>query len=87
MKQQYLAGDESLRPNTITYSAVISALARAGQAEQGAEALLEEMDSDYLAGNDSCKPNVISFCVVWDAWSKSESPDAPQSLGPCEITV
>jgi pentatricopeptide repeat protein len=78
MKQQYLAGEESyLRPNTIAYSAVISALARAGQAE-GAEALLEEMDSDYLDGNDSCKPNVLSFSVVWDAWSKSESPDAPQ---------
>jgi pentatricopeptide repeat protein len=77
MQQQYLAGDESSRPNTIVYSAVISALARAGQAEC-AEELLQEMYSDDLKGNDSAKPDVISFNSVLDAWSKSGSRDAPQ---------
>jgi pentatricopeptide repeat protein len=77
MQQQHLAGDKFLRSNTITYNTVISAFARAGQAER-AEALVEEMYSDYLDGNDSAKPNVRSFSVVLDAWSKSRSRDAPQ---------
>jgi pentatricopeptide repeat protein len=66
MIQHHLAGDESLRPDMITYSAVISAFARAGQAEH-AEALLAEMYSDYLDGNNSAKLSIISFSTILDA--------------------
>jgi hypothetical protein len=34
MQQQYLSGDKSSRPNTITYAIVIVAFVRAGQAKQ-----------------------------------------------------
>jgi pentatricopeptide repeat protein len=42
MPQQYLSGDNSFRPNTITYSTVISASAQAGQAER-LDMLLQQM--------------------------------------------
>jgi pentatricopeptide repeat protein len=57
-------------------TSVISAFARAGQAEH-AETLLKVMYSDYLDGNDSAKLDVISFSIVLDAWSKSGSPESP----------
>jgi hypothetical protein len=34
MQQQYLAGDNSLRPNAIVYNIVLSAFDRAGQANR-----------------------------------------------------
>ncbi len=44
MKQQYLAGDNSLRPNKIVYETVISAFVQAGQASRAKE-LRDEMST------------------------------------------
>jgi pentatricopeptide repeat protein len=44
MQQQYLAGEKSLRPDAIVYNQVISAFARAGQANRAKE-IREEIRS------------------------------------------
>jgi hypothetical protein len=77
MQQKYLVGDKSSRPDAITYFAVISAFARARQAERAGE-FLEEMYSNYLDGNNSAKLDVISFGTILDALAKSKSHDALQ---------
>jgi pentatricopeptide repeat protein len=49
-------------------TAVISAYARAGNAER-AEALLDTMLKDYQRGNKSAKPDFKSFDIVINAWA------------------
>ncbi|VEU40279.1 unnamed protein product [Pseudo-nitzschia multistriata] len=62
---------EDIRPNTITYAAVMDAYARQGDAE-GATEIFEMLKRDK-----NCKPNVQTFTILIDAWSKSNSEDAP----------
>jgi pentatricopeptide repeat protein len=82
MQQQYLAGDNSSRPNTITYNTVLIAFVGAGHAER-AEELLEEMRFAYFDGNNSAKPDVISFHTVVNALLKSNFKTRHNVRKPC----
>jgi pentatricopeptide repeat protein len=75
MQDRYKASDQVLKPNVISYSSVINAYAKTGQAEK-AEASLDEMYAAFVNDNESMNPNVRSLAAVLDAWSKSASPEA-----------
>ena len=61
MKRRYANGDLNVKPNTLTYNAVMNAWARAGLPEK-AESLLNEMYEEYMNnGNDDIKPRTDSF--------------------------
>jgi len=67
-------GDDTkkdVRPNTITYAAVMDAHARQGDVE-GATEVFEMLKQDR-----NCEPNVQTYTILIDAWSKSNNEDAP----------
>ena len=59
-------GFEDLRPDTITYSTVIDAIAKSGERGAGnrAEAILNKMQGKYEAGDAGVKPNIRSFWII-----------------------
>ena len=64
MQELYEAGNVDIKPDTISFSTVISAWAKSGDpaAAKRAEAILERMQELYEAGNVDVKPNTI--CLV-----------------------
>jgi pentatricopeptide repeat protein len=67
MEAKYLAGDTDLKPNTYTYNAVISALAKSGEtgAAARAERVLQNMVNRQRAGgSDAVKPTTIKYVEV-----------------------
>lgn len=68
--------DDSIRPDTITYSTVMDAYARRGNVE-GANQVFQTMKDDFRSGNKRAKPNVRSYSILIDARAKSESASAP----------
>lgn len=64
MEAKYLAGDNDLKPNTYTYNAVISALAKSGEtgAAARAERVLQNMvNRQRIGGSDAVKPTTIKY--------------------------
>jgi len=67
-------GDDTkkdVRPNMITYAAVMDAHARQGDV-QGATEVFEMLKQDR-----NCEPNVQTYTILIDAWSKSNTENAP----------
>jgi pentatricopeptide repeat protein len=71
-------GQQSVRPDAISYNTVMLAYAKQGQAAK-AEALLEEMYAGYSTnGNENAKPTIVSFNVVINGWAKLGQPEAAE---------
>mmetsp|Transcript_6109 Transcript_6109/g.8965 ORF Transcript_6109/g.8965 Transcript_6109/m.8965 type:complete len:1110 (-) Transcript_6109:132-3461(-) len=70
--------NKRVRPNTLTFSAVMNALAQSreeGSAER-AEVLLRMMEKSYANGARLMKPNVVCYSAIINAWAKSGKPGA-----------
>jgi len=67
----------SVRPDSVTYSTVMNAWARAGQPDRAAR-ILRAMFDDYLSGNPTAKPDVQCFNTVLKAYTQSEYHDVPE---------
>jgi hypothetical protein len=75
----YKKGNVAMKPNTITFTAVITAWARSGEADAGerAEKLLDGMIKLYKDGEDiDVKPNVFTLTAVVDAYARAGGRDA-----------
>ncbi len=72
----FKSGDENLKPNVVTYGALIDAWAKAGEPER-AESILREMDSEKTL---AVKPNVITYGSAMNGWSRSGRPERVQAL-------
>ena len=74
-ESKYLAGDLDLKPNTLTYNAIINSLAKSGEpgAARKAERVLQNMVNRYKAGGgtNDVKPTTIHFNAMLDAFAKS----------------
>ena len=71
--------DESLRPTTISYNAVINSWSKCADpvSPYKAEELLKEMIHGWrVLGDDAVKPDVVSFTSCIDAWAKSGNEDS-----------
>lgn len=66
-----------LIPNRFAYTAVMSSLAKAGQAEK-AEIILNDMMDAYASGNLDLKPDTVAFSSVMDGWARLSSVDKPK---------
>jgi pentatricopeptide repeat protein len=76
MQSLWIQGDESMRPNEISFNTAMSAYAKQGQAAE-AEALFKEMYLDYSTnGNESAKPTTTSYAIVMNGWAKSGQREA-----------
>jgi hypothetical protein len=66
--------DESIRPTTVSYNAVINSWSKCADpiSPYKAEDLLKEMIYGWrVMGDDAIKPDVVSFTSCIDAWAKS----------------
>lgn len=73
--------DESIRPTTISYNAVINSWSKCADpvSPYEAEEILKEMIHGWrVTGDDAVKPDVVSFTSCIDAWAKSGEDDAPK---------
>jgi len=70
-------GVKSLKPDVITYTSVIDAIARSRMPEGSEMSLnmLHKMERMYAAGDDSMKPNVKSYSCVLQSLIHSNIPD------------
>jgi hypothetical protein len=78
MDELHRQGYEGVRPNVISYNAVINAWAKSREngAAQRAEAILNHMSKLHDVGQEGCCPNEICFNAVIDAWAKSGDKNA-----------
>jgi len=75
--------DVSMRPNAITYTAVMTAWVRSNHPDAPiqAQALLQEMRSRYnREGDEEIRPGTISYNMVMAAWSRSSDARAHQRV-------
>ena len=78
MKGLYHQGNTKVMPTQVTYSILMTALARAGRAEEAETTLSELLNTFNKWGNKAQQPNKFHFTAVIDAWAKSQSQDAPE---------
>ena len=78
MQGLYHQGNTMVMPTQVTYSILLTALARAGRAEEAEIALNELLDIFNQWANKTQQPNKFHFTAVIDAWAKSQSRDAPE---------
>jgi pentatricopeptide repeat protein len=82
MIEDSLNGNESARPNVISFSVVLNAWSkcRSNDAPERAEAILSRMRELYQKDGDKwdTKPNAVSYTSVMDCWAKSRLPAAPE---------
>ena len=71
--------NNNIRPNTITYAAVMDAHARQGDVD-GANEVWEMMKEDFNNGNTSAKPNLTTYNILIDAHAKSGHENAPAEV-------
>lgn len=73
MDRLYKSGNTSVRPDTITFNAVLDAWARSGDrmAAHRAEQILDHMDELYRAGNQGVKPDTYTYNTLINAHAKS----------------
>ena len=70
---------EMIRDMRYYYANIMQVYAKLG-IPQKVEALLEEMYKDYKAGNAENEPNEFHLAIVVNAWSRSNSADAPNRV-------
>ena len=78
MQGLYRQGHERAIPTLVTYSLVLTAIARTGRARQAETILKELLDVYQEHGYAIQQPNKMHFTAVMDAWAKSAEPDAPK---------
>lgn len=81
MESLYLSGEnDSVKPNTFTYTAVIEAYANSGapNAAQKAEEICNRMVQKYQEGDPNVTPSARSFNAVIHAYAKSREEGAAQ---------
>ncbi len=80
MESMYRAGDESVKPNVLTYNSMLSAWARSNTkcAHWKAKAVLQKMWKLYEAGDKSVKPDTTAYNTLISAVSKSHCEDKAQ---------
>ena len=73
MDRLYKSGNYSVRPDTITFNAVLDAWARSGDrmAAHRAEQILDHMDELYREGNQGVKPDTYTYNTLINAHAKS----------------
>jgi Asp-tRNA(Asn)/Glu-tRNA(Gln) amidotransferase C subunit len=73
MDRLYRSGNQDVRPDTITFNAVLDAWARSGDrmAAHRAEQILDHMDELYRAGNHGVKPDTYTYNTLINAHAKS----------------
>jgi len=78
MVELYEAGNQSARPNKISYVSLINAITRSGDPDKAerAEKVLFQMYKQYQDGHNDLKPTAKTIAMVLDAWQKSGKPDA-----------
>jgi pentatricopeptide repeat protein len=65
------------RPDLITYNTIMNINAQQGDIK-GATTVFNMMKKDYQSGkNNNAKPNIASYTILINAWSKSNTRDAP----------
>lgn len=74
--------DDSLLPDTVTYTSLIQALANSREKDSIDRALkwFREMESQYLIGNDAVRPNKMTYTALINCWSYSNRPEAPEKV-------
>jgi len=78
MEQNHRAGNSNVRPNSYTYSMVMTCCARSkdpGSAER-AERILMNMESLYAEGLSDAAANGRCYSAAISAWARSHSPNA-----------
>ena len=68
--------NKKIRPNVVTYAAVMDAHARRGDIE-GTNLVFTMMKADYSSGNTNAKPNLFTYNILLDAWANSGNLNAP----------
>lgn len=70
---------KKLNPNTITYNAVLSALAQGNQVDKAirAEDIVNQM-KERSEANEDCRPDIYSYQTLIQAWAKTTLPGSPQ---------
>merc|ERR1711865_980301 len=73
MDRLYKSGNCNVRPDTITFNAVLDAWARSGDrmAAHRAEQILDHMDELYRTGNHGVKPDTYTYNTLITAHAKS----------------
>ena len=74
MKERYAAGETYLKPDRMTYNALIDCWAKSGRgtlAARKAEALLQEMEEMCALGDESVAPNIVTYNAVLNSWARS----------------
>ncbi|KAL3785965.1 hypothetical protein HJC23_005674 [Cyclotella cryptica] len=76
MKLKYRNGDDSMRPNKMTYTAMINCWSNRPEAPpERVERILAEMEEDYERGFIDSKPDAFVYGSIIKAWSKSRLED------------
>jgi pentatricopeptide repeat protein len=79
MKELSEAGDETFRPNAVSYGCLIKAWVRVGDAAR-AQAVLSKMFEDYTRGEIHMKPQLRHFEQVGHAWSASTDASSNEKI-------
>ncbi|KAG7342234.1 PPR: pentatricopeptide repeat domain containing protein [Nitzschia inconspicua] len=75
--------NESTAPDTVSYNSVATCLVKSKQPEAPlkVEALLDELNRLYQeTGDPSLKPSIRSYSICFEAWAKSEIPEAADKI-------
>lgn len=67
-------------PNTITYNAVLHAIAVGNECDRAlkAEDMVKRMKLRYEENNEDCQPDVYTYQSLIQAWSRTQMPGSPQ---------
>lgn len=71
MEEQSKDGNRSIKPNTITYNAVLSS-----SSAERAQEIFDQMMVRYNGGDKTVKPNAATFYYLLKAWLKSDAPES-----------
>eukprot|EP00584_Thalassiosira_punctigera_P016355 CAMPEP_0172576154 /NCGR_PEP_ID=MMETSP1067-20121228/137578_1 /TAXON_ID=265564 ORGANISM="Thalassiosira punctigera, Strain Tpunct2005C2" /NCGR_SAMPLE_ID=MMETSP1067 /ASSEMBLY_ACC=CAM_ASM_000444 /LENGTH=1179 /DNA_ID=CAMNT_0013368817 /DNA_START=1300 /DNA_END=4836 /DNA_ORIENTATION=- len=78
MKDRYIrTKDEDMRPDELTYGAVLHTLAQAGMAHE-AESILDSLEDSFERDNKGTVPSLTIYNTVLNAWANSLRRDAPR---------
>mmetsp|Transcript_13035 Transcript_13035/g.30732 ORF Transcript_13035/g.30732 Transcript_13035/m.30732 type:complete len:653 (+) Transcript_13035:214-2172(+) len=71
---------KGLAPNTITYNAVLHAIAMGSECDRAlkAEDMVERMKRRHEENGEDCQPDVYTYQTLIQAWSKTTMPGSPQ---------
>ena len=70
---------DDIQPDAATYTSVIDAYARCGNAKE-AERVLEKMIAHGKSGDVTCRPNAVSFATAINAYANKGQPEEAERL-------